>query len=98
ENCFAMGGVAGHAGLFGSLVDVEQLGLALLRALRSGGTLARFAAVPDGARRPIGFDHTTPGGTTGDALSSSAVGHLAFTGCSLWLDPVDDAVYVLLTN
>jgi CubicO group peptidase (beta-lactamase class C family) len=66
--------------------------------LRSGGTLAKFAVVPERARRPVGFDRTTPGGTTGDALSSSAIGHLGFTGCSLWLDPVDDAVYVLLTN
>jgi CubicO group peptidase (beta-lactamase class C family) len=98
ENCFAMGGVAGHAGLFGSLADVEGAGRALLDELRGTGTIAKFAVVPEGARRPVGFDRTTPGGTTGDALSKKAVGHLAFTGCSLWLDPSDDAVYVLLTN
>jgi CubicO group peptidase (beta-lactamase class C family) len=102
ENCFAMGGVAGHAGLFGSLLDVENAARALLDVVVKGGsTLARFAELPDGARRPIGFDRTTPGGSTGDALGPRTVGHLGFTGTSLWLDPdgPDGGVaYVLLTN
>jgi serine-type D-Ala-D-Ala carboxypeptidase len=102
ENCFAMGGVAGHAGLFGSMKDVEQAARALLEIVRRGeGALGRFAAIPDGptpGRRPLGFDCTTPGGSTGDALGPRTVGHLAFTGCSLWLDPDAGAGYVLLTN
>jgi CubicO group peptidase (beta-lactamase class C family) len=97
ENAFAMGGVAGHAGLFGTLLDVERAALFLRTELaRPSSTLARFAAVPAGTRRPIGFDKVTPRGSTGDALSSTAVGHLAFTGCSLWID--GDAIYILLSN
>ncbi len=104
ENAFAMGGVAGHAGLFGSLLDVEAAARALLDAVGDGGgagvpaRLRSFASVPGGARRPIGFDKASPGGSTGDALSPRTVGHLAFTGCSLWVDPDDGAAYVLLTN
>ena len=92
ENCFAIGGVSGHAGLFGSIVDVERAVASLLPLL------ARFRDEPGRprARRPIGFDTATPGGSTGDALSPRAVGHLGFTGTSIWLD--DDVTYVLLTN
>lgn len=96
ENAFAMGGVAGHAGLFGSLNDVEKAARALLTL---PDTLGRFARLPDEpGRRPLGWDRTTPGGSTGDALGPETVGHLAFTGCSLWIDPAPGAAYVLLTN
>lgn len=96
DNCFAMGGVAGHAGLFGSLRDVEQAARALLSP---AATLQRFASVPDDQhRRPLGWDRTTPGGSTGDALGPRTVGHLGFTGCSLWIDPDAGAAYALLTN
>jgi serine-type D-Ala-D-Ala carboxypeptidase len=98
ENCFAMGGVSGHAGLFGTLSDVERAGLFLLRAIKSDTTLAKWAK-EDGHARGIGFDRATKGGSTGDVLSSSTVGHLGFTGTSLWIDPSGvGAVYVLLTN
>jgi CubicO group peptidase (beta-lactamase class C family) len=98
ENCFAMGGVSGHAGLFGTLDDVVRAGALLLRAMRGPGLLARWAQA-DGQPRGIGFDRASKGGSTGDALSDLAVGHLGFTGCSLWIDPVGDgAVYVLLSN
>jgi CubicO group peptidase (beta-lactamase class C family) len=101
DNAFAMGGVAGHAGLFGSLDDVERAGRYLLDAIvgRDDGVAAilRTFAFVDGARG-LGFDRATPGGSTGDALSSSSVGHLGFTGTSLWIDPEREALFVLLTN
>jgi serine-type D-Ala-D-Ala carboxypeptidase len=99
ENCYAMGGVSGHAGLFGSLEDVERAGLFLLEAIARGGTLARFAQL-EGEERGLGFDRATPGGATGDVLGARAVGHLGFTGTSLWIDPDLDggALFVLLTN
>jgi CubicO group peptidase (beta-lactamase class C family) len=98
ENAYAMGGVAGHAGLFGSLADVEAAALAMLEALLGDTTLARFAREP--GARGLGFDRPTEGGSTGEALSSSSVGHLGFTGTSVWLDPACDggAVFVLLSN
>lgn len=99
DNAFAMGGVAGHAGLFGSLRDVEAAARFFLRALTSVDepTLASFAAGT--GPRGIGFDRATPDGTTGGALSARAVGHLGFTGTSLFIDPAPPgAAYVLLTN
>lgn len=105
DNCFAMGGVAGHAGLFGSLDDVVTLAVRLLRRLRTAGdTLSAFAHHRTStmeAPRALGFDVVSPGGSTGDALGPRTVGHLGFTGTSLWLDPdVGDggAAWILLSN
>ncbi|MCP4503354.1 MAG: serine hydrolase [Deltaproteobacteria bacterium] len=103
DNAFAMGGVAGHAGLFGSVADTLKAGQALLEVQNgtskweAAEVLQSFMEVPaDDDVRPLGFDRATPGGSTGDVFSANAVGHLGFTGTSLWLD--DNAVYVLLTN
>jgi CubicO group peptidase (beta-lactamase class C family) len=127
DNAFAMGGVAGHAGLFGSLEDVERAGTFLLSAVASGSPgpegasvergmalaahLRAFATPPSPslsgapvAERALGFDRATSGGSTDGALSARAVGHLGYTGTSLWIDPgiapegADAAAYVLLTN
>lgn len=106
DNAFAMGGIAGHAGLFGDVSDVEAAGRFHLAAAmgRLEGPLAetlRAFASWDGPRR-LGYDRPTEGGSTGGALSSRGFGHLGFTGTSLWLDPEapgeDGALYVLLTN
>jgi CubicO group peptidase (beta-lactamase class C family) len=98
DNCYAMGGVAGHAGLFGSLRDVEAAAVDLLRAIQRPGTLRDFARAS--GPRGLGFDKATPGGTTGDALGPNTVGHLGFTGTSVWLDPDlrGGAAFVLLSN
>jgi CubicO group peptidase (beta-lactamase class C family) len=98
ENAYALGGVAGHAGLFGSITDVERAGRSILAALKRGGTLADFAAAS--GERGIGFDRATAGGSTGGVLSSRTVGHLGFTGTSLWLDPElgGGTLFALLTN
>jgi CubicO group peptidase (beta-lactamase class C family) len=64
-------------------------------------TLRAFAAVPSHeamGRRPIGFDHATPGASTGGALPPTTVGHLGFTGVSLWADRDNARAYALLTN
>lgn len=106
DNAFAMGGIAGHAGLFGTAVDVEAAGRFHLAAAmaRTQGALAetlRAFASWDGPRR-LGYDRPSEGGTTGGAVSARGFGHLGFTGTSLWLDPEgpgeDGALYVLLTN
>jgi len=100
DNAFCMGGVAGHAGLFTSLDDVVTIAQRLLRRLqRRDDVLARFARDrgPRG-ERALGFDVVTPGGSTGDALSASTVGHLGFTGTSIWFDVERDCAFVLLSN
>jgi CubicO group peptidase (beta-lactamase class C family) len=105
DNAFAMGGVAGHAGLFGSLTDVVTIAARLLDQLvdDSDGresTLWRWARIRTTASpaRALGFDVATAGGSTGDALSPRTVGHLGFTGTSLWFDLDADRAYVLLSN
>ena len=108
DNAWRMGGVAGHAGLFGTAEGVFRVAqawieaepLSLEKELRD-----RFwtpSEVP-GSVRCLGWDGVSPGseGTTGGALSSRAVGHLGFSGTSLWIDPSSNAaakVYILLSN
>lgn len=110
DNAWALGGVAGHAGVFGTAPDVASLGLSLLRDLAGAQTLvhrdtaAAFVApdVPTLAPlRSLGLDRATPGGSTGTVIGRGplgAVGHLGFVGTSLWIDLDREAVVVLLTN
>jgi serine-type D-Ala-D-Ala carboxypeptidase len=90
DNCFAMGGIAGHAGMFGTLADVEKSSRYLLSCIQNPASpteqLIKEFAESQGVR-PLGFDRVTEGGSTGGVLSSHAVGHLGFTGTSMWLDP-----------
>lgn len=109
DNCAALDGVAGHAGLFGTLDDVltwAESWLGLL-AGHDAPTLGITAAIarqlvahqgaPDTTWRAA-FDTPSPGASSaGASASPSAVGHLGFTGTSVWLDPRRGAV-VMLTN
>lgn len=107
ENAWALGGVAGHAGLFGTAEAVGVFARHLLQILRgrsgliSQSTLQTFLArreeVP-GSSRALGWDTMLPTSSCGRAMSHSAVGHTGFTGTSLWIDPVLDRYAVLLTN
>lgn len=101
DNGFAMGGVGGHAGLFGSLDDVVTIaGRLMARLADDGDTLARFAGHRTTASptRALGFDVATPGGSTGDALSARTIGHLGFTGTSVRFELDAGRAYVLLSN
>lgn len=98
ENCFALGGVGAHAGLFGSTRMVASVMDALCRSDQNARLFQRDAATPGSGRTP-GFD--TPSGA--DSLAGSnapegTVGHLGFTGCSLWWHPATNRGVVLLTN
>ncbi len=103
ENAHAMGGVAGHAGLFGTAADVAAIG----RVFRDGAvignelaTLARKEHVRgDNVRRGLGLALRAPKGPlTSDRWSLDSYGHTGFTGTSLWIDPTTDLTVVLLTN
>ncbi|MBI4885722.1 MAG: beta-lactamase family protein, partial [Acidobacteria bacterium] len=107
ENASALGGAAGHAGLFGTAAAVGQYARHLLQILdgRLGAfqraTLEAFIArreeIP-GSSRALGWDTMLPFSSCGTRMSTRAFGHTGFTGTSLWLDP-DRGVYaVLLTN
>jgi len=108
DNAYVMGGIAGHAGLFGSAWGVLEVGRAWLENIVPGLDLTvrdlfwRASDVPGSTRR-LGFDGPDPdgGGSTGRALSGAAVGHTGFTGTSLWIDPQpaeEGRIFVLLSN
>lgn len=106
ENAAALGGVAGHAGLFGSAPAVGAFARRILQTLRAPTTLGepwllrRFLAGSPvrGSSRALGWDLMRPTSSCGARLSRSAFGHTGFTGTSLWIDPVNDLYVVLLTN
>ncbi len=109
DNCAALGGIAGHAGLFGSAGDVGRWAAAWLGALCGADNKLRldrdlvrsWVATPavTGSSWRLGFDTPTPpGSTAGDSAPSDTFGHLGFTGTSVWLAPSLQAAAVLLTN
>ena len=110
ENAAALGGVAGHAGLFGTAHAVALFGRAVLDSLSGrGGFLpadvvgASLAEPPGGGHLRFGWDarHAdSPGAAPacGKRMGPRCFGKLGFTGTSIWCDPDSDAVVVLLTN
>lgn len=107
-NAWAMGGVAGHAGLFAPAGDVMRFAEAWLDAwhgrpspLPAAG-VRRFAerqGLPEGSDWALGWDTPTEGtSSSGRYFSRTSIGHLGFTGTSLWIDLEAEAVVVLLTN
>lgn len=107
DNAWALGGAAGHAGLFGTAAAVGECARHLLQVLdgRVGvfrrDTLQTFitrrADVP-GSSRALAWDTMLPTSSCGTRMSPRAFGHTGFTGTSLWIDP-DAGIYaVLLTN
>ena len=105
----ALGGFAGHAGLFGTAGGVGAFACAVLRASRGDAalppplapaTVARAVAKSRvaGSSRALGWDTMLPTSSCGTRLSAAAFGHVGFTGTSLWIDPLRDRYFVLLTN
>lgn len=103
------GGIAGHAGLFGTANDMAKLGQMWLQKGRYGGqqffkpeTLDLFTAKQYAdSRRGLGWDKpvvSDPAGPTSVYASSKTFGHTGFTGTCIWVDPEFDLVYVFLSN
>ncbi|HEY7514165.1 MAG TPA: serine hydrolase, partial [Vicinamibacteria bacterium] len=106
-NAYAMGGVAPHAGLFGTAPDLARFAQMLLnggvydhRRIVSRATLERFtrSAGISGSRRGLGWDTWSPGSSAGTLFSPRSFGHTGFTGTSLWIDPDRGLFLILLTN
>jgi CubicO group peptidase (beta-lactamase class C family) len=108
ENCRAMGGAAGHAGLWGNAEGVLMLAEQLVLAYHGfkGGllkpeTIRRIwqpSSVP-GSTRTLGWDRPSKeGSSTGGRWPANSVGHLGFTGTSLWIEPERALIVVLLSN
>ncbi|HEY7140786.1 MAG TPA: serine hydrolase domain-containing protein [Methylomirabilota bacterium] len=115
DNAWAMDGVAGHAGLFGTAADVAAFGQAVLDERAGAGRLApaghwaealrRDTATP-GSTCGLGFHTRAPGDPAGESsagglvgmVAPGAVGHVGFTGTSLWVDLGRSLVVALCTN
>ncbi len=109
EKAHLMGGVAGHAGLFGDARDVARVAEIYLGALRGGdGAPLNLDLVRESleeqafdpiARRGLGWVlRTSDENSCGTKMGARAFGHTGFTGTSLWCDPDRDVSVVLLTN
>ncbi len=111
---YALGGIAGHAGLFSTAADIAiysqmMLHHGSLEGSKEGGptrilsqaavsTMTRAYTVPGGLRG-LGWDkRTTFSSNRGDLLTSSAFGHGGFTGNVLWIDPELDLFFIFLSN
>jgi CubicO group peptidase (beta-lactamase class C family) len=106
-NAFAMGGIAGHAGLFSNAGDLAAIATGLLACFRGQDGLVATEVIRQfwspsgvpGSTWRLGWDGPAHSGSqAGERLSRASVGHLAFTGCSLWIDPAREVVVVLLSN
>jgi CubicO group peptidase (beta-lactamase class C family) len=98
ENCSALGGAAGHAGLFGTVAGVLDFAAGLLDG--SGASPAMLDAIrtPQFEHRTCGWDSRYPGWPGGDACSPETIGHTGFVGTGLWVDFEHGVAWTLLTN
>jgi CubicO group peptidase (beta-lactamase class C family) len=104
ENAYALGGVAGHAGLFGTASDLAVFAQMML----NGGTYEGVRIVSDSAvhlftaraagTRALGWEVADGQHGAGNLLGEHAYGHTGFTGTSMWIDPDRDMFVILLTN
>ncbi len=108
DNAFAMGGVAGHAGLFAPVREVDLLARELVACYHGRSSLipqpivrefwTRDAAVAD-STWALGWDTPSPqNSSSGHYFPATSVGHLGFTGTSIWIDPDREISVSLLSN
>ena len=104
ENAFAMGGVAGHAGLFSTAADLSVFAQMMLNGgvyngvrIIADSTVQLFTTRTAG-HRALGWDTPTGSFGSGEYLSEHSFGHTGFTGTSMWIDPDRDMFVILLTN
>jgi CubicO group peptidase (beta-lactamase class C family) len=104
ESAWALGGVAGHAGLFSTAADLSLFAQMMLNhgtfngvRIVSDSAVARFTTRTSGTRA-LGWDTSDGDGSAGVYMGEHAYGHTGFTGTSLWIDPDRDLFVILLTN
>jgi CubicO group peptidase (beta-lactamase class C family) len=108
ENAFAMGGVAGHAGLFAPVREVDRVVHELIRSYAGRSDFVPQRIVQEfwkrdknvkGSTWALGWDSPSPEySSSGHRFSPAAVGHLGFTGTSIWIEPDKEIAITLLTN
>jgi beta-N-acetylhexosaminidase len=106
-NCYVMGGITGHAGLFGGVSDVSAIAQLFLqkgiynkvRILKYNiADLAIRKLNPQFSNRALGWDTPSVKSTAGKYFSAASFGHLAFTGPSIWADPEKNLIVTFLCN
>ena len=108
ENAWLLGGVAGHAGVFSNVPDLLRFAGEVLQAgsVKGGGRLFDGATIecfaqrqgPAGSSQALGWDTPSEISTAGRYFSPGSLGHLGFSGCSLWIDREAGVAAALLTN
>lgn len=109
QNAYALGGVAGHAGLFSTARDLHRFTLEFVRSLKGESTFIPLAIAEElvnfEKQRPSsetyihGWDRPTRrNSASGRYFSGNSIGHLGYTGCSIWIDLEKDFWTILLTN
>ncbi|HSS96486.1 MAG TPA: serine hydrolase domain-containing protein [Terriglobales bacterium] len=104
ENASALGGVAGHAGVFSNAEDLAIFSHAMLNGgspILHPETIQLFTqreSTPAGTSRALGWDTPSAPSQSGKYFSSRSYGHLGYTGTSLWIDPERQLSVTLLTN
>jgi CubicO group peptidase (beta-lactamase class C family) len=111
ENAWVLQGVGGHAGLFSNVPDLLRFAGSMLSEGPGTGregrtdlfgpqTVNRFAERqgPEGSSRALGWDTPSENSSSGRHFAAHSIGHLGYTGCSLWIDLDAAVAVVLLTN
>lgn len=107
ENAWAIGGVAGHAGLFSTARDLALFSMMILNGgegsngnrIAKPATIARWTSRQGReSTRTLGWDSPDGGSSAGQFFSPWSFGHTGFTGTSIWIDPEKDLFVVVLTN
>jgi CubicO group peptidase (beta-lactamase class C family) len=108
ENAYAMGGVSGHAGLFAPVKEVDRIVAELLASYQGLSDFVPQKIVQQfwtrdtavrGSTWALGWDSPSPEySSSGHRFSAAAVGHLGFTGTSIWIEPARGIAISLLTN
>ncbi len=106
ENCSVLGGCAGHAGLFSSVPDLLSYAKAILSpktepSIFRPNTVSLFTTkrvFPKGTSRALGWDTPAEPRSSGRHFGPRSIGHLGFTGTSMWIDYDRELAIVLLTN
>jgi len=112
EHAWLLKGAGGHAGLFSNVPDLLRFASAVLGQVSKSDSEGEGAGLfepetielfsqrqgPEGSSRALGWDTPSPDSSAGHYFSSNSIGHLGFSGCSLWIDREAGIAVVLLTN
>jgi CubicO group peptidase (beta-lactamase class C family) len=104
EHAFLLNGAGGHAGLFSNVPDLLRFAGSVLdpdrNPLFTPETIEHFAQrqAPVGSSRALGWDTPSEDSSSGQFFSTRSIGHLGYSGCSLWIDREAQLAAILLTN